>query len=213
MGRFTAIEAIKDQETHRDDPDIAVIAGLVHSINMAASKLTAYPEGHPAIIESFGRAETIAKTILDSCGQVSFGIARDTLMMGTRVLDEKNAIFRRFAQNLFEHGIVGLTLQKGLTAQELMDFDLIISQKRNEVHRAGGINALISKARIRHMQLRLIDYGIFQAEQDLDDTAKDGLQSAVFWEGFIKRLFDGTLETGTHCEKPWEDIAPTILAR
>ncbi len=212
VGRFAAIEAMNDQETYQGDPDVKAVSGLVHSINMAVSRLTAYPQGHPAIIESFGRAETIANAILDVYGHLSFGVARDALMMGNRILDEKSTIFRRFAAILFEHGIVGLTLQKGLAAQELLDFGLIISKKRNEVYRAGGINALISKARIRHVQLKLIDYGIFQAKHDLQDLSEDDLQSAVFWEGFVRRLFDGTLEAGSYA-RPWEDIAPGVLAQ
>ena len=40
-----------------------------------------------------------------------------------------------------------------------MDFDIIIAQKRNDIYQKGGVDALLSKAGIRHIQVKLIDYG------------------------------------------------------
>ena len=96
-------------------------------------------------------------------GQLTFGIAKDAVMVGLKVLDQKNPIFQRFAGTLFEQGIVGLTLLRGLTSKELMDFDIIIAQKRNDIYQKGGIDVLLSKAGIRHIQVKLIDYALFQA--------------------------------------------------
>jgi hypothetical protein len=48
-----ASETGKDQGSFYDGLDIKVISGLIHAMNMAGSKLTSYPQGHPFIIESF----------------------------------------------------------------------------------------------------------------------------------------------------------------
>ncbi len=209
-----ASEADKNQGSFYDGLDIKVISGLIHAMNMAGSKLTSYPEGHPFIIESFKKVENILQGIFETRGQLAFGIAKDSVMVGLKILDQKNPIFQRFARTLFGHGIVGLTLLRGLASKELMDFDIIISQKRNDLYQKGGVDALLSKAGIRHIQVKLIDYGMFQAQEDLDSYETDGedLQSSLFWESFVKGLFEGTLDSDGKSSKPWNDIDAKALA-
>jgi hypothetical protein len=207
-------ETDKDQGSFYDGLDIKVISGLIHAMNMAGSKLTAYPEGHPFIIESFQKVENILQGIFEARGQLAFGIAKNAVMVGLKVLDQKNPIFQRFAGTLFEQGIVGLTLLRGLTSKELMDFDIIIAQKRNDVYQKGGVDALLSEAAIRHIQVKLIDYGMFQAQEDIDFIEKGGedLQSLSFWESFVKGLLEGTLDPHGESSKSWNDIEPKTLA-
>ncbi len=206
-------EADKDQMGLYEGLDTKVIAGLIHAMNMAASKLASYPPGHPFIVESFQKVEDILKGIFEHRGQLSFGIAKDSVMVGLTVMDRKNPIFQRFAKTFFEHGIVGLTLLKGLTSKELTDFDIIITQKRNDIYRQGGINALVSKAGIRHIKVKLIDYGLFQAQEGPDDDEnREDLRSLLFWENFIKGLFEGTLDPDGSSGKNWYDLDPKDMA-
>lgn len=207
-------EDVKDQENLYDGLDIKVISGLIHAMNMAGSKLTAYPEGHPFIIESFQKVENILQNIFETRSQLSFGIAKNSVMMGMKLLDQKNPIFQRFAGTLFEQGIVKFTVLRGLTSKELMDFDIIVSQKRNDIYRKGGVEFLISKAGIRHIHLELIDYTLFRAEEDLEIGERDGenLQSLSFWETFVRGLFEGTLDPDARGGRPWDEIDPKALA-
>ena len=94
-------ETEKDQGISRGGIDIKVISGLIHAMNMAASKLIAYPEGHPFVIESFQRVENILQGIFESQGQLIFKIAKNTVILGSTVLDQKNPIFQRFATETF----------------------------------------------------------------------------------------------------------------
>ncbi len=182
-----------------DEIDIASISGLIHAMNMAASKLTAYPEGHPFVVEAFRKVEETLEGILKSRDQLTFGIAKDVVLLGTETLDPKNPIFQRFARILFEQGVVGLTLLRGLTIQELMDFDVIIAQKRNDVYRQGGIEVLLEKAGITHLLVQVIDYGLFHTDGGTDSPERkgpgEGGQSS-FWESFVRGLFEGTIDPG-----------------
>ncbi len=207
-------EDVRDLENLYDGLDIKVVSGLIHAMNMAGSKLTAYPEGHPFIIESFQKVENILQNIFETRSQLSFGIAKNSVMMGMKLLDQKNPIFQRFAETLFEQGIVKFTLLRGLVSRELMDFDIIVSQKRNDIYRKGGVEFLISKAGIRHIQLELIDYTLFRAEEDLNVDEREGenLQSLSFWETFVKGLFEGTLDPDARGGRPWDEIDPKALA-
>lgn len=206
-------EADKDQTSLYDGLDTKVISGLVHAMNMAASKLASYPSGHPFVVEAFQKVEDILKGVFERCGQLSFGIAKDSVMVGLTTLDRKNPIFQRFAKTLFEHGIVGLTLLKGLTSKELTDFDIIVSKKRNDIYRQGGINALVLKAGIWHIKLKLIDYALFHAQEDSDDRESGGdLGSSLFWENFIKGLFEGVLDPDGSSGKNWYELDPKVMA-
>jgi len=206
-------EADKDQTGLYEGLDTKVISGLINAMNLAASKLASYPSGHPFIVESFQKVEDILKGVFERHGQLSFGIAKDSVMIGLTVMDKKNPIFQRFAKTFFEHGIVGLTLLRGLTSKELIDFDVIITQKRNDIYRQGGINALVSKAGIRHIKLKLIDYALFQAQESSDDKeSREDLRSLLFWENFIKGLFEGTLDPDGSSGKNWYDLNPKDIA-
>ncbi len=125
--------------------------------------------------------------------------AQDALLWGTKILDKKNIVFRGFAGILFGHGIVSLTSLKGLTSGELMEFDYIISQSRNEVYRQGGVVVLLSRAKVRNIKVQLIDYRMFQAQDGLapsmedNDDGKDVASGRVF-EGFFGGTLDSDLE-------------------
>jgi hypothetical protein len=207
-------------ETERDGAgspggmDVKVICDLILAMNMAASKLITYPEGHPFVIESFEKVENILRGIFESQSQLTLKIAQNAILLGSSTLDPQNPILQRFARTLFAHGIIALILQKGLVSQELMDFDSIISQKRNDVNRQGGINTLLSKAGIRHIQTRLIDYALFQKQESLDDGEenKENLDTSLFWENFVKGFFEETLDPHGSRDESSYDIGPETFA-
>jgi len=194
--------------------DVKVIQDFIHAMNVAAGKLLAYPEGHPFVVESFAKVENILASIFAGRSQFTLIIAKNTIMLGSSALDSQNVIFQRFARTLFDHGIVGLILQRGLDTVELMAFNRIISQKRNDVHRRGGIETLLLRENIRHIQLRLIDYGLFQMQEGLDEheTGKEEDRSASFWEKFVRGFFEGTLDPNGLSEGSGFDMNPEALA-
>lgn len=204
-------ETDNNPEISGAEVSIEVASTLVRAMNLAAGKLFAYPEGHPYIAESFGKVESILQGIFQSRRRLDLKIAKDKVIVGSTTLDQKNPVFQRFARTLFEHSIIGLILGKGITSRELMDFDYIIAQRRNDVYQQGGIKALLTKAGIKHIQVRLIDYGLFQA-QDGTKTGADDLQAPLFWESFVKGLFENTLDLQGNISKSWMNIDPETLA-
>jgi HEAT repeat protein len=209
-----ASETARYQESFQNEIDSKTISKLIHAMTMAAGKLLAYPDGHPFVIESFQKVENILDGIFESQSQLTFKIAKNTIIWESTVLDEKNPVFQRFAQTLFEHGIIGLTLEKGLITRELMDFDAIISQKRNDVYQQGGIHELLSEANIGHIQTRLIDYGLFQTQEGIEKQGEDKeiLQCLSFWQTFVRGIFEKTLDPFGSDRESWIDIDPELLA-
>ncbi|MBP1735390.1 MAG: HEAT-like repeat-containing protein [Deltaproteobacteria bacterium] len=204
----------KQQVYSRDGLDNRLVFDFIRTMNIARRNLVAYPRGHALVLESFEKVRVILQDFFEYSNHFTFGIAKDTLMLGTKALDRKNPVFQNFAQILFEHGIVSMTFFRDITVDELMDFDHIVSQKRNDVHHQGGVAALLSKAKVQNIKVQLIDYRMFQAQEgplsaELD---KENNQDSLFWWQFVRGVMDGALDPLGVPSNGWEDIDPEALA-
>ena len=204
----------KQQVYSGDGLDNRLVFDFIRTMNIARRNLVAYPRGHALVLESFEKVRVILQDFFEYSNHFTFGIAKDTLMLGTKALDRKNPVFQNFAQILFEHGIVSMTFFRDITVDELMDFDHIVSQKRNDVHHQGGVAALLSKAKVQNIKVQLIDYRMFQAQEgplsaELD---KENNQDSLFWWQFVRGVMDGALDPLGVPSNGWEDIDPEALA-
>lgn len=172
-----------------------LVFDFFRTMNIARRNLIAYPRGHTLVTESFEKVLSVLVDFFERSNSFTIGIAKDTLMVGTKALDKKNSVFQNFAHILFEHGIVSLTFLRGLTVDELMDFDHIISQKRNDVQHQGGVEALLNKAKVSNIKVQLIDYKMFHAQEGLIETGAniDDFQESLFWWHFVRGVMDGTI--------------------
>lgn len=207
-------ESKKTNVTFRG-PDVRLLADFFRAMNIARRNLMAYPRGHSLVVESFEKVLNILQEYFEYSNHLTLGIAKDTLMVGARELDRKNPVFQGFAQILFGHGIVSLTLLRGLTVDELMDFDHIISQKRNDVHRQGGVSVLLSKAKAYNIRVQLIDYRMFRAQEGLlgSEVDMDKDEQSFFWRHFVRGVIEGALDPHGKALDGAEDVDPEALAR
>jgi HEAT repeat protein len=205
----------KQQVHAQNGLDNRLVFDLIRAMNIARRNLVAYPRGHALVVESFEKVLNVLQEYFEYSNHLILGIAKDTLMLGTKALDRKIPVFQNFAQILFEHGIVSLTFFRDLTVDELMDFDHIISQKRNDVHRQGGVATLFSKAKVQNIKVQLIDYRMFQAQEGpLDAEAdKDNSQESLFWWQFVRGVMEGTLDPLGVPSDGMEDFDPEALAK
>jgi hypothetical protein len=204
-------DEIKQQVFAQNGLDNGLILDFIRAMNIARRNLVAYPRRHILVIESFQKVLNILHEYFKHSNHLALGVAKDILMWGTKALDRKNIVFQGFSRILFGHGIVSLTLLRGLTAGELMEFDYIISQTRNEVYRQGGVAVLLSRAKVRNIKVQLIDYGMFQAQDGLAPSREDNddVSGYRFWQNFVKGLFGGTLD----CELEPEALAAIVNSK
>ena len=210
-GSKTLTEDIKQLAFEQNSQDDHVIFEFIKAMNIARRNLVAYPRGHVLVVESFQKVLNILQQHFQHVNHLTLGVAKDTLMWGIKTLDRKNIVFQGFSRILFGHGIVSLTLLRGLTAGELMEFDYIISQTRNEVYRQGGVAVLLSRAKVRNIKVQLIDYRMFQAQDGLASSREDNDDSNGyrFWNSFVKGLFGGTLD----CDLDPETLAAIVNSK
>lgn len=192
-------EIITQQNNAPKGVDHSLLFDLIKAMNLAGRNLVAYPVEHPMVIASYERVEGMFQRIFKSRTSLSFRIARDALYLGSIPLDRKNPVFRGFARSLFRHGIVGLIFHKGLNSSDLMVLDRILAKNRDDVYKEGGAHTLLLREKVRHIRVRLLDYGVFQAENDASagDT-NDAIGQPQRWGRFVGEV----LGLGFDAEKP-----------
>lgn len=191
--------------------DVKALAGLIIELNIARRNFKSYPKGHPVIEGAFQKVISHYNTLLQSREELAIGVAKDTLMYGTAILEKNNLVYRDFARVLFEHSIGVLTMRKGLSTKELENFNIILGLKREEINRHGGIEALWGKAQITSLAITAIRYDLFgmsdqeDEESELPDTSSEGI-----WERFTRGLMAGSL--GHQSDPAGSNFEPEILA-
>lgn len=192
------------------------LSALIIELNIAHRNFRSYPKEHPVINSSFNKVITCYNKLLDQYNEVSIGIARDSLVIGDEIMDKKNIVFKDFAKVLYEHGIGVITLQPGLKVHELINFNIILSLKREELLKHGGISAVWEKSRISSIAIKPVQYDLFSATEAASvSTSKQQQPQNGLWELFTRALIQGTLGGGTSHEELLadDDIDPEVLAK
>ncbi len=196
-----------------DDLNTKALTNLVVELNIARRHLAAYPKGHPVIATATQRVLSLLVQVLEFRDEITLGVAKDRLMVGTTILEQGNLIFRDFARILFERGIALLTLQKGLSGPELEQFNEFLSWKREVVYDAGGMAQLLAQHGVSHVLVQGIDYSLFKVagEGDGSDEATEAEHPFDLWERFVAGLTEGTLNPYGE-QGPADAIDPEVLA-
>lgn len=191
--------------------DTRLLSRLVVELNIARRNFRSYPKDHPIVDASFIKVIDIYNQLLNQENDVVIGVARDALMVDDTVLDKNNLVFRDFAKVLFEHGIGALILRRGLSSAELRNFNIILSLKREEVQKYGGISTVWEKSKISSLDIKAIRYDLFNVIENSAAEAELGTQpSRGLWERFASGLVRDTL-----VEDVTEDgeVDPRMLAQ
>ena len=180
------------------DPDIRALSRFIYELNIARRQMSAYPKGHPVIAAAAGKTLEIFASLLESCDEVTLGVARETLVVGEACLERKNPVFQDLARHLFALGVASLTFSRGLTRGEITTFNELLSHSREDVREAGGLTLLLEGLGIRNISVEEIDYQAFAATEELrvfppgqDPAAPPAIP---LWEGFITALLHARLD-------------------
>lgn len=196
--------------------DTKLLAHLIYELNIARRHLVAYPKGHPLVVTTLRKVLRLSGELFEISDEITLGVAKDTLMVGAEFLDRGNPVFRDFAKCLFSHSVAALTLRKGITLDEVIRFNEIISQK----HEAGTADHDIAQrceaAAIEHITVKCFNYDLLRvAEHQESGIAADGLtalRSSALWERFVTGILEGALDPQAEVSPPADDFDPELLA-
>jgi hypothetical protein len=80
-----------------------------------------YPEGHPSRDAGARRLEELVRVQLAGSGGLSLRVEPDRLWVGEAATDPANTLLAGFARRLYEHQVLRLGFQTGVTAEALRD--------------------------------------------------------------------------------------------
>lgn len=172
------------------DGSVFHLRKLVYELNILRRHISSYPQGHPMVEQTLQKASATVSDLLPQTGNLTIGIARDTLVLGDEVLDASESAVRDFAHALFSHGIVSLTFHVGLRPDELRRFNECLMFKPEEMRTPDDFRRVFDALEFEHIGIGMIDYGSLQVRDGLQDAVDE---SADFWERFVKGVLAGSL--------------------
>jgi len=172
--------------------DASVFSDLVTDLNICRRNFRAYPKGHPLVETSLDKTIQTYNRLFVHAHNLTVGVSRDRLLIGDNDSDIKNNLLKDFASALYERGIGVIILKPGLARQELLNFNIILNTKREEILKHGGIAEIWKKSDITSIDIKPIDYDLFSATEVETISAADGVPAKNLWTAFIKELIKGT---------------------
>jgi hypothetical protein len=177
--------------------DSRVLSDFIYELNIARRCGLSYPAGHPRIQASVKKVLTLLGRLLEFREKITLGIARDVIVVGKYHLDKKNPVYRDYAKSLFQLGIATLTIDRNLTEEEFLKFNLLLGLNRERLKDKGGLPAILKASPFDRLGIQLIDYALFQVTEAAPKTAETQpekpQESNSLWEEFIQGLLEGTV--------------------
>jgi len=198
--------------------DINRLSEAVIELNIARKNVSMYPPGHVQVERSVGRAYAILNELVSVWPRITVGVAKDTLLVGEEQLDSTNPVFTDFAVALNRREIAAVTFVLGLKHQEVAKFEQILSIDPEKIMAHGGIEKVLSKAKIKNIIIQALDYSSFHlTEEDEITLSESGEESpdAGMWQGFVSQLVSGTLDSSGGGLSPEDSVhtPPAGLAK
>lgn len=193
--------------------DTKLLSNLIYQINIVRRQVSTYPPGHQVIVTSAIRTLKILERLKPITPQITIGIARDRLMLGSNPLDPQNPVYREFARALFSHGLVALTIRHGLTSSELCRFCSLLGNKPQDLLEKGGITQMSAASGIEHIAGTPLDYRRFHTRQighGNDTVPLNPTHTLPTWEQFVSSLMLSAKHQGAQTSPPM--TSPAALA-
>ncbi len=186
------------QGTEREIPlDTRLLSEAIIELNISRKNVGIYPPGHIQITKSIDRAYNLLQKMFEIRTEMTLGVAKDTLLVGSDYLDQKNLVYRDFALSMNQQGIAAVTFVQGLDKEELVRFHRILTTKTDDIRAGGGIEKVMADAAIQHIKILAIDYTSFHVteEQEISAGQSKGEEKsgANLWQDFVSHLSEGTL--------------------
>ena len=101
------------QGTEREIPlDTRLLSEAVIELNISRKNVGIYPPGHIQITKSIDRAYNLLQKMFEIRTEMTLGVAKDTLLVGSDYLDQKNLVYRDFALSMNQQGIAAVTFMQ-----------------------------------------------------------------------------------------------------
>ena len=111
--------------------------------------------------------------------------------------------------------ILSITFHRGLTRDDLLEFQRILNFSTADIRRAGGIGAMMKRAGMEAISVQEVDYGRFHLTEEAEissGAAQEGQRpTGDIWLDFIEQATGGSF-AGEESGKALEDVDPAKLS-
>jgi hypothetical protein len=171
--------------------DARLLSDAVIELNISRRNVAIYPKNHSLVAKSLDKAFEFLKNLFELRDEITLAVAKDTIIVGDRHLDKKNPVFREFALSLNRNNISRVTFKRGLSREEIYEFQRFLSD--GVPHNSKEtFHELLKGYHMSHIQLEYIDFGAFSFEELGDDQK---VEDHHLWEEYVYGLVHGNLVT------------------
>ncbi|MFQ5560114.1 MAG: HEAT repeat domain-containing protein [Nitrospinota bacterium] len=180
----------------KDEP-LKACSEAIRSLNILRKNLLIYPPGHIQVRSSLQAGLGSLKGLFDSEKKsVTFGIAKDTILIGDKSLPVENPINREFALSLKRHDIAVLIFFSGIEESELSRFFGLLVKKPDSIEELGGIETAVKDSSFKQIEVKGADFSRLSLTQEKEishSTAGEDQERKEFsWNDFIGTILDET---------------------
>lgn len=151
-----------------------------------------YPAEHPAVEQAASDLLAVLVQYHDEGVDVPLAFYEDELLLGEQLLTEDSVLFDQLIRDMTAIGAGSIVFSRGVTADELKRFAVIIASNPDEAAAAGGIPAMMEAAEVRHVSVREVtvfsQHAAELSEADARKVAKASYTDALDLMRELERL-------------------------
>lgn len=183
-----------DRKQHQTPRELKIVENLIKALNLSKMNATIYPAGHRLISQSLDDAYGILQKIFAVQRRITIGVAGETLFVDKETLEKENPNHKQFAQSLKDLSISAITMSQGLTKDELLKFQMILSMKPSAIPTSETLENILATNRIVHIKATYLTLNYFHFTEDKKaergDTTDTVKSEDEVWVNFISSLTD-----------------------
>jgi hypothetical protein len=187
--------------------DARLLGNAVIELNIARHILSLYSREHQLVQLSLDKTFAILSDLFELRTEITLAVAKDSLIVDERHLDQKNPVFREFALALSRMSIALVSFVKGLTREEVFEFFRFLSRDTEGIS-SETLPQVLAEYQLRHILIEPVNYRAFRFTED---RAKKDQSDEYLLERYIKALLDGELPPDG-VQAVVENVEPGTLA-
>lgn len=158
--------------------EVERIREAVKQICICRSNLHLYSFKHAVAQKELRETHRILTRLLDERESVGLDIHKTTLLFEGLPIEERNPMVGRLTRDFRNLHVRGITFHRGLTLKEMAILFKILTLKREELEKYGGVKELLEEGGVEHIGVNQTRYIL------LEESQKVVSKSAHIAEGF-----------------------------
>lgn len=172
---------------------------FLQKLNSVVKHSNFYPENHPILMESINNFKDFLKEIFQSFGRLHINVYDGEVYLFNRFVPDLGKSFLKFIEFLESRKINEISILPGITEREIYEFAKAISEKPENIEKAGGLQTILSNLEITHISVTSATPKKFDADESESDLDFLGISEETYMKAVmaIKKLAAQVLSGAT----------------